>query len=183
MSSERTKAGTGVKARTCARISGLTATCFCLLVLAGCGGNSDTQTIGVGDEFASKALAVCAAALKDKHDMQPFPVADFDPSDPDESKFPEVSTWLTKQVAPIFHMWLSGLQALGTPPTAQADWNAVLAAVKTIDQLNSDQITAANKGDTDAFAAASSTLRSTQDELVAASTSAGVADCADVHAA
>ena len=156
---------------------------FCLLLLAGCGGNSDKQTTGVGDEFASKALAVCEAALEDKHDWQPFPVAGFDPADPDASKFPEVSTWLANQVAPTFHMWLSGLQALGTPPTAQADWNAVLAAVKKIDQLNSDQITAANKRDPAAFAAANSALDSTQDELVAASEKAGVADCADVHAA
>ena len=145
--------------------------------------HSDKQTTGVGDEFASKAVAVCAAALEDKHNWQPFPVADFDPADPDASKFPEVSTWLAKQVAPTFHMWLSGLQALGTPPTAQADWNAVLAAVKKIDQLNSDQITAANEHDAAAFAAANSALDSTQDELVAASEKAGVADCANVHAA
>ena len=81
-------------------------------------------------------------------------------------------------------MWLSGLQVLGTPPTAQADWNAVLAAVKKIDQLNSDQIpTAANEHDAGAFAAANAALDSAQDELVAVSKRAGVADCADVHAA
>ena len=125
----------------------VTGTCFCLVLLAGCGGTSDKQATGVGDEFASRALAVCEAALDDKHGWQPFPVGDFDPSDPDASKFPEVSTWLAKQVAPTFRMWLGGLKALGTPPTARADWNAVLAAVKKIDQLNSDQITAANERD------------------------------------
>ena len=165
-----------------ARISVLTAT-FCLLFLAGCGGNSDKRTAGVGDQFASKALAVCAAALNDKHDWQPFPAAGFDPVKPDASRFPEVSTWLAGQVAPTLHMWLSGLQALGTPPTAPADWNALLAAVKKIEQLNSDQITAANERDAGAFAAAHSALAATQDELVAASEKAGVADCADVHAA
>ena len=164
-----------------ARISILTAT-FCLLLLPGCGGTSDKQTAGVGDQFASKALAVCAAALKDKHDWQPLPVDGFDPTDPEASKFPEVSAWLAKQVAPTFHMWLSELEALGTPPSAQTDWNATLAAVKKIDQLNSDQITAANERDADAFAAATAALGSTQDELVAASKRAGVADCADVHA-
>ena len=107
----------------------------------------------------------------------------FDPANPDASKFPEVSTWLANQVAPTFHTWLSGLQELGTPPTAQADWNAVLAAVKKIDQLNSDQIAAANKRDAAAFAAANAALESIQDELVSASETAGVADCADVHAA
>lgn len=166
-----------------ARISGLTATCFGLVLLAGCGGTSDKAATGVGDVFASKAVAVCAKALKDKHNWQPFPVTDFDPADPDASKFPEVSTWLAEQVAPTFHMWLSGLQALGAPPTARADWDAVLAAVTKIDRLNSDQITAANEHDARAFAAANSALDSTQDELVAASEKAGVADCAEVHAA
>ena len=51
-------------------------------------------------------------------DWRPFPVADFDPADPDASKLPEVSAWLAKQVAPTFHIWLSGLQALGRPPAA-----------------------------------------------------------------
>lgn len=166
-----------------ATISCLTATCFCLLFLAGCGGDAGRRATGVGDEFASKALAVCEAALENKHDWQPFPVADFDPSDPDASKFPEVSTWLADQVAPTFQMWLRGLQALGMPPTARPDWNAVLAAVEKIEQLNSDQITAANERDAGAFAAAHSALAATQDELVAASEKAGVADCADVHAA
>ena len=166
-----------------AMISGVTATCFCVLLLAGCGGSSDKQTSGVGTEFASKAIAVCEAALADKHDWQPFPVDGFNPSDPDPSKFPEVSIWLANQVAPTFHRWLTDLQALGTPPTAQTDWNATIAAVKKIDHLNSDQIAAANDHDTDAFAAATSALGSTQDELVAASKRAGVADCAEVHAA
>ena len=92
--------GTRIKQWSCARIRGLTATGFSLVFLAGCGGTSDKQTTGVGDEFASKAVAVCAAALAEKHDWQPFPVADFDPADPDASKFPEVSIWLAEQVAP-----------------------------------------------------------------------------------
>ena len=169
--------------RMVAMLSGVTATCFCVLLLAGCGGSSNEQATGVGSEFASRAIAVCEAALADKHDWQPFPVDGFNPSDPDASKFPEVSTWLAQQVAPTFHRWLSDLQALGPPPTAQTDWNATLAAVKKIDQLNSDQITAANDHDTDAFAAATSALDSAQDELVAASQKARVADCANVHAA
>ena len=80
-------------------------------------------------------------------------------------------------------MWYSGLQALGTPTTAQTDWNAVLTAVRKIDQLNSDQITVVNERDTATFAAASSALGSTQGELVAATEKAGVADCADVRVA
>jgi len=72
------------------------------IVLAGCGGTSKEQNAGAGDAFATKALAVCQAALKQKQDWQPFPVSDFDPSDPDPSKFPQVSSWLTKEVARPF---------------------------------------------------------------------------------
>ena len=183
MSLFKRSADTGFEAWGRATIGGLAATCLGLLLLAGCGGTSDERATGVGDEFASKAVTVCEAALEDKQGWQPFPVADFDPADPDASKFPEVSTWLAEEVAPTFHLWLSGLQALGTPPAASADWSAVLAAVEKIDQFNSDQITAANKNDAAAFAAATSSLDSIQDELVAASEKAGVADCAKVHAA
>jgi hypothetical protein len=154
-----------------------------VIVLAGCGGKSDEQATGVGDEFATKALAVCQAALEDKQAWQAFPVSNFDPSDPDASKFLEVSTWLTQQVAPTFQNWLNDLQALGTPPTAQQDWKATLDAVEKINKLNGDQITAANNGDAVAFKAATNALNSTQDELVAASEKAGVSGCADVHAA
>jgi hypothetical protein len=137
----------------------------------------------VGDEFAAKALAACELALKDKQGWRPFPVADFDPSDPDTSKLPDVAAWLTNEVAPTFQRWLSSLQALGAPPSAKADWNAVLAAVKKINQLNTNQITAAHADDRAAFATATAELRSTQDDLVAATGKAGVAACADVHAA
>src|SRR4029078_11731449 len=116
------RAATGRERWRQGTIGGLTPTCFGGLLLAGCGGTSDKQTTGVGDEFASKAVAVCAAALADKHTWQPFPVADFDRADPDASRVPEVSTWLAEQVGPTFDMWLSGLQALGTPPSAQAEW-------------------------------------------------------------
>jgi hypothetical protein len=75
------------------------------------------------------------------------------------------------------------LQALGTPPSAEDDWDAMLAVVRNIDQLNSDQITAANAGNSAAFASATTALGSAQDDLVAASKKAGVSDCADVHAA
>lgn len=163
-------------------IGPLIATCFCLL-LVGCGGKSEKQTTGVGDAFATKAVAACKAALADKQRWQPFPVANFNPSEPDPAAFPGVSAWLAKEVAPTFHMWLSALQALGQPPSAQNDWDAMLAVVRKIDQLNRDQITAANARDSAAFASATTALGSAQDDLVATSEKAGVPDCADVHAA
>ena len=172
-----------IERRMLATISSLTATCFFLLLLAGCGGNSNKQAAGVGNVFAGKALAVREVALESKHGWQPFPVADFDPSNPDVSRFPEVSTWLAEQVAPTFDTWLNELQALGTPPAAAEAWSATLAAVKKIDQLNAVQIAAANKRDADAFVAADVALEAIQPRLVDASEKAGIADGADVHAA
>ena len=120
---------------------------------------STTSTIG--------RLSLCPASIR------PIPT---------HQDYPEVSTWLTQQVAPTFKMWIDGLQALGAPPSAQEDWNATLAAVEKINKLNTDQITAANKRDTAASRRRQRT-QPTQDDLVAASEKAGVSDCADVHAA
>ena len=163
-----------------------TGTAICLLTalaisaLAGCGGGSDDRTIGVGNEFAFKAFAVCATALNEKKGWQAFPVAGFDPVHPDPAKLPRVSAWLTSEVAPTFHTWLGSMQALGTPPSAEKEWKSLVAEVKRIDELNSDQITAASTLDREAFAAATLELRSIEDDLVTASEKAGLADdCAE----
>jgi hypothetical protein len=154
-----------------------------VIVLAGCGGGSTSEpAAGVGAEFAAKALAVCGAALKDKQGWAAFPVSDFNPNEPDATKFPQVSAWLEDEVAPTFHMWLDDLKALGTPSSAREAWSSMLAAVEKIARGNDDQIAAAKDGDADAFAAATSGLGSTQDDLVSASADAGVPACADVHA-
>jgi hypothetical protein len=159
---------------------------MCLLTLlagaalAGCGGGSDSRTAGVGNEFAFKAFAVCATALNEKKDWQPFPVAGFDPLHPDPAKLPRVSAWLTSEVAPTFDSWLSSMEALGTPPSAEKEWNSLVAEVRRIDELNSDQITAASTLDREAFATAAVKLRSMEDDLVEASERAGLADdCAE----
>ena len=155
-----------------------------LAVLAGCGGSSKSEpAAAVGADFAAKALAVCDTAVKDKQGWATFPVSDFDPSKPDATKLPQVSAWLEDQVAPTFHTWLNDLKALGTPPSAPAAWNSMLAAVEKIARLNDDQIAAAKAGDTDGFATATSGLATAQDDLVSTSAAAGVPACADVHAA
>jgi hypothetical protein len=157
-----------------------------VVVLAGCGGGSTSEpAAAVGAEFAAKALAVCEAALNDRQGWAAFPIpaSDFDPNKPDTAKFPQVSAWLEEQVAPTFHTWLDDLKALGTPSSAPEAWNSMLVVVAKIAQLNDDQIAAAKDGDADAFAAATSALIATQDDLVSTSAAAGVPACADVHAA
>jgi hypothetical protein len=54
------------------------------LVACNSGSGNDT-TSGVGDAIAQRALAACHAALEDKQAWQPFPVPDFNPSQPDAS--------------------------------------------------------------------------------------------------
>ena len=57
-----------------------------------------------------------------------------------------------------------------------------LLTFEVVPDVSEAHITAANDHDAGAFAAATSVLGSTQDELVAASDKAGASDCADVHA-
>ena len=163
-----------------------------IAVLAGCSGKdpggtaassgSEVGATGVGATFAGQAVEVCNRSLEDKGTWAPFPVANFNPFTPDSSAFPQVSAWLSDEVAPTFQAWLDGLEALGPPPSGQDAWNDVLAAVKRIGQLNEDQIAAADSGERAPFAAATAALDATQDDLVAATEAAGVPECAEVHA-
>lgn len=138
---------------------------------------------GVGDAFAAQALEVCQTAIGSKDAWRAFPVQNFDPNHPDASAFPEVATWLEDEVGPTFDAWRDDLTALGTPPTGTAAWTEVLDAVDTIARLNADQVTAARTGDVDAFVEATNGLHDVQPELERATAAAGVARCAQVHAA
>jgi hypothetical protein len=147
------------------------------------GEGSNGASVGVGETFATQAVEVCDQALEDKQGWASFPVADFDPSAPDGSDFPEVAAWLEDEVAPTFQSWLDGLEGLGEPPSGQDAWGDVLASVEQIGQLNTDQIMAADDDDPEAFASATADLETTQVDLVAATEAAGVPECAEVHAA
>jgi hypothetical protein len=156
------------------------------VALAGCGGGSDSSSAsakpGVGAAFAAKALAVCNAALTDKKAWKPFPVSNFNPTDPDPTAFPQVANWLDQEVTPTFDTWHTKLVALGNPASAQQSWNDLLDAVAKIEQGNKDQVDAARAGDTNAFKAATQSLQDAQPKLIDAANAAGVAACADVHA-
>jgi hypothetical protein len=165
-----------------------------VLALAACGGDPDEQssTLGrptasgqtsskVGDPFAARAQAVCQTALEAKLGWRAFPAADFDPSQPDPDAFPEVAEWLDNEVAPTFEVWLDGLTTLGTPPSGQESWSDVLSAIKTIVELNADQVAAAKRDDAEGFVVARDGLEAIQPELERATRAAGVPTCADVH--
>jgi hypothetical protein len=156
---------------------------FSAITMTACGG-SDTgsPSVGVGEEFAARATAVCDTALKSKQAWSTFPVASFDPTHPDKMALPEVAGWLEQEVTPTFDAWFAGLQALGDPPSGQQAWNDVLAAVGTIDELNADQVATAKADDTAGFARATQGLHDIQAELERATQAADVASCATVHA-
>jgi hypothetical protein len=156
--------------------------CTSTCAVAGCGGDSQSDaTPAVGDAFAKRAAAVCQKALKSKQAWRPFPVSGFDPAHPTPSALPKVALWLKHEVAPTFDAWLSGLRSLGQPETGGQGWSDTIKAVARIDKGNVDQITAAERGDTDAFIAATNDLRTTQKSLERATAATGVPTCADVH--
>jgi hypothetical protein len=166
----------------------LIATLLWALLLVGCGSSADPQgdlgsaPITVGQAFADRALSACASALEQKQAWPPFPVTDFDPNHPDADKLPEVGSWLQEGAGVTFATWLESLQALGQPPSAREAWADVLTSVENIKELNEQQIAAAGRGDTQAFAQATSDLGAEQPRLVRATEAAGVSACADVHA-
>jgi hypothetical protein len=149
---------------------------------ASCGNDpTSAESAGVGDSFAAKAVSVCQEALAQKQAWRPFPFPEFNPTQPDSSKFPEVAVFLKEETAVTFQAWLAGLEALGEPPRVQEAWDDVLAAVESIVQLNAAQIKAAEVDDSEAFVKATEGLGEAQVELLRASQAAGVAECADVH--
>lgn len=150
------------------------------LALAACSSQAATIS-GVGESFATRAVSVCQTALESKQAWSAFPVADFDPNEPDPAAFPEVAPWLEGEVAPTFEAWLDGLTALGTPPSGQQAWSDVLSAVDTIVHLNADQVRAAKSADIEGFVEAKDGLGAVQSELERATTAAGVPTCAEVH--
>ena len=167
-----------------------------VLCLAGCGSEADTASSGptlttsrsesgsrggVGEPFAARAAAACDLALEAKQGWATFPVAGFDPSQPDSSAFPQVAAWLETEVGPTFEAWLEALTTLGTPPAGEESWDDVLSAIDTIVNLNSQQVTAAMTDDAAAFVEAHDNLQAIQPELERATAAAGVPTCADVH--
>lgn len=155
---------------------------FLIFAVTSCSSQSSSQAPpGVGEAFAARATAVCQRALESKQAWSPFPVANFDPANPDPSAFPKAAAWLEDQVTPTFEAWLHGLRTLGAPPKARKAWSGMLTAVTTIVQGNADEIAAAKAGDTKGFVAARDRLVAAQPELERATAAAGVPTCADVH--
>jgi hypothetical protein len=153
-----------------------------ICAVAGCGGGAKTEDApAVGSTFAKRAVVICQKALESKKSWPAFPVSNFNPEHPDASALPKVAPWLKQQVAPTFDAWLSGLRGLGNPNTGTQAWSQTISAVARIDKDNRDQAAAAERGDPKRFAAMTTDLGKTQNDLERAASAAGVPSCADVH--
>jgi hypothetical protein len=149
------------------------------LLMIGCGGGPGPSPVGVPADFATKALAACQHAQGLVAAQGPFPVANFNPTAPDVTKFPAVATYL-RVTATTWETWLSDLKALGEPSTGQGTWDDLLSAVQHHRDLNADQIVAADSGDGPKFASDFDAGKTTQADVLRAATAAGVAACAQV---
>jgi hypothetical protein len=146
-----------------------------MVLLGACGGSPS----GVPADFATRALAVCDKAFQLKEALGPFPVADFNPTRPDVTKFSEVASAL-RNTATIWETWLSDLEALGEPSTGREAWADLVAGVRSHRDLNADQIAAAERGDAETFASDYHAGVQAQADVLQAATAAGVAACARV---
>lgn len=144
-------------------------------LIAGCGSSAPA----IGQEFATRAIAVCQHALDLKGAQGAFPVPSFNPTRPDPDKLADVAAFLQKTDA-TFSTWLTEMQALGTPPSGQDAWTDLVAAVQRHRDINADQIGAAQRGDTATFTADYHAGLETQALLLAAANAAGVPECAKV---
>ena len=150
-----------------------------IVLVTGCGGGPAASPVAVPADFATKALAACQHAQELVVAQGPFPVANFNPTNPDATKFPAVAAYL-RLTATNWETWLSELQALSEPSTGQGAWDDLVAAVQQHRDLNADQIVAAESGDGTKFASDFAAGQKTQADVLRAATAAGVAACAQV---
>jgi hypothetical protein len=149
------------------------------LCAAGCGGSAHTAPPAVGSQFQHQALAVCRAALIQKHAEGAFPYSNFNPSQPDPSELPGVAPFFTKAIA-TYGTWLHRMQALGQPPGGRTAWAELLKAIGVQLHLHQDQRAAALRGDTATFASDYQKGFKAIDDLQRAADAAGVSACGSV---
>jgi hypothetical protein len=144
-----------------------------------CGGSSHPTPPAVGVKFQREALAVCRAALAQKHAEGDFPYPDFNPTQPNPSEFPGVARFFTKAVA-TYSTWLRRMQALGQPPGGRRAWGDLLKEITVQLHLHEDQRAAAVRGDTKTFASDYQKGFQATTTLQRAADAAGVSACGSV---
>ncbi len=157
------------------------AVCLALLVAPACGGGdaADSSAPAVGTAFAAKATAECQRALTQKHAEGPFPYPDFNPTQPDPSKFPGMVGFFSKAII-TYGTWLQNMQALGPPPGGQDAWSDLVDQIGVQLHLHKHQRAAAVRGDATTFTDDYYKGVKSQDALESAAEAAGVPECARV---
>jgi hypothetical protein len=150
------------------------------LGVAACGSSSAASPPpAVGAAFATGAVATCHAAYAQKKAVA-FPYPNFNPTQPDASKFPGIAEYEAAHTVPAYKAWLREMQALGQPPTGQAAWADLLTAIGAHVRSASEQQAAAQRGDSATFIKDYYEGAKTQDDLLSAADAAGVPQCAAV---
>ncbi|HEY6396797.1 MAG TPA: hypothetical protein VIX82_05015 [Solirubrobacteraceae bacterium] len=144
----------------------------------GCGSTINAPP-AVGAAFASRALAVCKTAAAEKKAAGSFPYPDFNPTQPDASKFPGIARFEVKIVQNI-KKWQREMLALGQPPTGQGAWANVLRALDSHVGSTIAQHAAAQRGDSQTFTRTYHEGRIASAEILSAATAAGVPACAAI---
>jgi hypothetical protein len=150
------------------------------LGVAACGSSSAASpTPAVGAAFATRAVAACHAAYAQKKAVA-FPYPNFNPTQPDASKFPGIAQYEAAHTVPAYKAWLREMQALGQPATGQAAWADLLTAIGAHVRSASEQQAAAQRGDSATFVKDYYEGAQTQADLLSAADAAGVPECASV---
>ena len=141
-----------------------------------CGGSTHPTPPAVGIKFQKEALAVCRAALAQKHAEGHFPYPQFNPTQPDPSVLPHLAPFFAKAIN-TYSTWLRRMQALGQPPGGRRAWADLLKEIKAQLYLHEDQRAAALRGDTSTFASDYQNGMQVANALVSAADGAGVSAC------
>jgi hypothetical protein len=150
------------------------------LGVAACGSSSAASPPpAVGTAFATRAVAACHAAYAQKKAVA-FPYPDFNPTQPDTSKFLGIAQYEAAHTVPAYTMWLREMQALGQPPTGQAAWADLVTAIEGHLRSASEQQAAAQRGDSATFVKDYYEGVKTQGDVLSAADAAGVPQCAAV---
>jgi hypothetical protein len=156
-------------------------TCLAALAAVSCGGGGGSASVpAVGADFATKAAAICQAAHAQKQAQGSFVDPDFNPTKPDPAKLPAVAAFIAQGTA-IYSSWLHDMQALGSPPSGQDAWAAVLTAIDEQLRQHEHQRASALAGDTKAFTDDFEQGARSRADLQAAAKAAGLPACATVE--
>jgi len=158
--------------------SGYAIAALAVLVMPACGGSTRHSTAPIlGARFSTKVVALCEQVLSKKKAEPGFPFPAFNPTKPDPSKLPAIGRYESRGVQ-IFRSWLRQMHELGTPPSGQSAWAALLKPLEAHVRIIVDQQAAASRRDGAAFTRDYYAGNKAQNQMVAAAESAGVPVCA-----